>query len=53
MAGSGPWGTLGRSASRGVHVLSPELFVANPGLDLPRAAEALAALARAPAERAP
>jgi iron complex transport system substrate-binding protein len=52
MSGTGAWAGLGRSATRGVHVLSPELFVANPGLDLPHAAEALAALARAPAAAA-
>jgi ABC-type Fe3+-hydroxamate transport system substrate-binding protein len=52
MSGTGPWAGLGRAATRGVHVLSPDLFVANPGLELPRAAEALAALARAPAAHA-
>jgi iron complex transport system substrate-binding protein len=53
LSGSGPLAGLGRSAKRGVHVLSPDLFVANPGLGLPRAAEALVELARAPAKRAP
>jgi iron complex transport system substrate-binding protein len=53
LAGSGPLAGLGRSAKRGVHVLSPELFVANPGLDLPRAAEALVSLAQAPAKPTP
>jgi iron complex transport system substrate-binding protein len=53
LAGTGPLAGLGRSATRGVHVLSPDLFVANPGLDLPRAAEALVALAQAPAKQAP
>jgi iron complex transport system substrate-binding protein len=52
LAGSGPLAGLGRSATHGVHVLSPDLFVANPGLDLPRAAEALVALAR-PAKPGP
>jgi len=43
MAGSGPWSGLGK-ASRGVHVLPPELFVSNPGLDLPRAGQMIAEL---------
>jgi iron complex transport system substrate-binding protein len=43
MAGSGPWSGLGK-ASRGVHVLSPELFVSNPGLELPRAAQEITEL---------
>jgi len=34
------------SAKRGVHVLDPALFSANPGLDLPRAARALRELAQ-------
>ena len=49
IAGSGPWSGLGKSASRGVHVLPPDLFVSNPGLELPRAAQAIAALGGAPA----
>ena len=53
LSGTGPLAGLGRAAKRGVHVLSPDLFVANPGLGLPRAAEALVTLARAPAKRAP
>jgi iron complex transport system substrate-binding protein len=47
MAGSGPWSGLGKSAARGVHVLPPDLFVANPGLALPRAAQAIVELAGA------
>jgi heme transport system substrate-binding protein len=46
LSGTGPLGALGRNASLGVHLLSPELFVANPGLELPRAARELAELAR-------
>jgi iron complex transport system substrate-binding protein len=49
MAGSGPWGGLSNSASRGVHVLPPDLFVANPGLELPRAAQAISAVTARPA----
>jgi hypothetical protein len=45
IAGSGPWNGLGKSAARGVHVLPPDLFIANPGLELPRAAQAIVALA--------
>jgi iron complex transport system substrate-binding protein len=45
IAGSGPWNGLGKSAARGVHVLPTDLFVANPGLALPRAAQAIVALA--------
>lgn len=49
MAGSGPWSGLGK-ASRGVHVLPPDLFVSNPGLELPRAGQVIAELgAPAPA----
>ncbi|MCL4684887.1 ABC transporter substrate-binding protein [Myxococcota bacterium] len=44
-ARGGPWQGLRRSATRGVHVLDPELFAANPGLRLGQAAEALRALA--------
>ena len=35
-----------KSATRGVHVLDPALFSANPGLELPRAARALRDLAQ-------
>ena len=53
-AGGGPWQMLQRSATRGVHVLDPRLFTANPGLGLAQAAEALRALGdAAPAEPAP
>jgi iron complex transport system substrate-binding protein len=34
------------SATRGVHVLDPALFSANPGLAMPRAARALRELAQ-------
>ncbi|MBY0400371.1 hypothetical protein K2X89_08760, partial [Myxococcota bacterium] len=34
-------------ARLGIHVLDPQLFSANPGLDIVRAAEALVALASA------
>jgi iron complex transport system substrate-binding protein len=44
-AAGGPWSGLRESAERGVHVLDPALFTANPGLDLANAAEALVALA--------
>lgn len=44
----GPWGGLRANAEHGVHVLDPALFIANPGLDLARAAGALVALASAP-----
>lgn len=53
LSGSGPWGKLGASANLGVHVLSPTQFVANPGLGLPRAAEALVALANEASDPAP
>jgi iron complex transport system substrate-binding protein len=43
IAGSGPWSGLGK-ASRGVHVLPPELFVSNPGLELPQAGQVIADL---------
>jgi iron complex transport system substrate-binding protein len=43
MAGSGPWSGLGK-ASRGVHVLPPDLFVSNPGLALPQAGQVIAEL---------
>jgi iron complex transport system substrate-binding protein len=49
IAGSGPWSGLGKSATRGVHVLPPDLFVSNPGLELPRAAEAIAVFGGQPA----
>lgn len=52
-APGGPWSGLRADAARGVHALDPELFTANPGLDLARAAEALVALARAPAAPVP
>ena len=45
LTGDGPWGRMGASAEHGVHVLSPSLFVANPGLAMPSAAETVAALA--------
>ena len=48
-APGGPWRGLRADAAHGVHALDPALFTANPGLDLPRAAEALVALAQAPA----
>lgn len=44
-AAGGPWSGLRANAVRGVHVLDPALFTANPGLDLATAAEALVALA--------
>jgi iron complex transport system substrate-binding protein len=40
-APGGPWAGIRARASRGVHVLDPALFSANPGLDVVRAAEAL------------
>ncbi len=43
LAAGGPLAALGRSARRGVQVLDPDLFLANPGLGLPRAAQALVA----------
>lgn len=43
-AGGGPWSGLA-TARLGIHVLDPGLFSANPGLELARAAEMLAALA--------
>jgi iron complex transport system substrate-binding protein len=49
IAGTGPWHGIGSSASKGVHVLPPELFVSNPGLELPRAARAITALGALPA----
>ena len=49
MAGAGgPWSGVRAKASRGVHILDPSLFAANPGLDLVRAAEQLVALAQEP-----
>ncbi len=44
-AAGGPWSGLRERAARGVHALDPDLFAANPGLDLTRAAEELVALA--------
>ena len=44
----GTWQAIGKSATRGVHVLDPRLFSANPGLDLPRAARVLRELATGP-----
>jgi iron complex transport system substrate-binding protein len=41
----GPWQGLRTSAKRGVHVLDPVLFQANPGLGIVEAARALSALA--------
>jgi iron complex transport system substrate-binding protein len=40
----GPWQGLRTSARRGVHVLDPVLFQANPGLGVVDAARALTAL---------
>ena len=45
LAPGGPLAAVGAAATRGVHVLPPPLFAANPGLDLPRAAQALRELA--------
>src|SRR5262245_496155 len=42
------WKSVRDSAARGVHALDPTLFSANPGLGLPRAAQALRALAESP-----
>jgi iron complex transport system substrate-binding protein len=44
----GPWQGLRTSARRGVHVLDPVLFQANPGLAVVDAARALTALVTAP-----
>ena len=44
MEGEGVWSSLA-DARMGVHVLDPALFSANPGLELPRAAEQLVDLA--------
>ncbi len=41
MASGGPWSGMRDSATGGVHVLDPRLFQANPGLDLPLAAQSL------------
>jgi len=49
MADGGAWRSVRESAGGHVHVLDPEVFASNPGLDLPRAALALVALAPAPA----
>jgi iron complex transport system substrate-binding protein len=49
LSDGGPWSALRRSARRGVHVLDPGLFAANPGLAMPRAAAALVDLSSAPA----
>ena len=43
-ASDGAWAGL-KSTRLGIHVLDPQLFSANPGLDIVRAAEALVALA--------
>lgn len=45
LSGGGPWNAVGRGAARGIHALDARLFAANPGLELPRAARALAQLA--------
>lgn len=42
--GGGAWQSLRRTATRGVHVLDPKIFTANPGLGLVQAADALRAL---------
>jgi len=42
----GPWAGLGRSAHRGLHVLEPRLFAANPGLAMDAAARRLVELTR-------
>jgi iron complex transport system substrate-binding protein len=42
------WKSVRESAARGVHALDPALFSSNPGLDLPRAAKALRAIADTP-----
>lgn len=43
----GAWASLG-SAAYGIHVLDPQLFAANPGLELDRAASELVALSQTP-----
>jgi iron complex transport system substrate-binding protein len=48
VAAGGPWAGVRRSATRGVHVLDPETFAANPGLGLDRAAAMLADLVAPP-----
>jgi len=48
----GPWAGLGRSAHRGLHVLEPRLFAANPGLAMDEAARRLVELAGGEARRA-
>jgi len=48
----GPWAGLGRSAHRGLHVLEPRLFAANPGLAMDAAARRLVELAEGEARRA-
>jgi iron complex transport system substrate-binding protein len=57
LAPGGPLAAVGAAATRGVHVLPLPLFTANPGLDLPQAAQALRALAdgtrQARSERGP
>ncbi len=40
----GAWGSLGRSARKGMHTLDASRFASNPGLALPEAAQALVAL---------
>jgi iron complex transport system substrate-binding protein len=52
-AQGGPWSGLRTKASRGVHVLDPALFAANPGLDVVGAAEALIAFAQPAAAPSP
>lgn len=52
-AQGGPWSGLRTQASRGVHVLDPALFAANPGLDVVGAAEALIAMAQPAAAPGP
>ena len=52
-AQGGPWSGLRTQASRGVHVLDPTLFAANPGLDVVGAAEALVAFAQPAAAPTP
>jgi ABC-type Fe3+-hydroxamate transport system substrate-binding protein len=44
----GPWSALGRSATRGVRVLDPRLFAANPGFGMGRAAQELVRMAAEP-----
>jgi iron complex transport system substrate-binding protein len=46
LGAGGAWSAVAASARGGVHVLEPSTFTVNPGLALPDAARALAALAR-------